>query len=159
MLLGQYVKGSCSFVSYNFNYHLEPNNAVEHINRGVIASRSIFYPSGRTIILNDSLGRPFIIFVKYPISFCLFFPYIWKLPIFPLVQGGARKRMARLCPVHRIRTNCWVVPYKLASHRSNMVPWAPTNLFAVRLFQASWRAEKLANGWDCSSMCFGVPHH
>jgi hypothetical protein len=61
VLLGQYVKGPYSFISYDFNYCLETNNVVKHINRGAIALESIFCPSGRTTILNDSLGRPVII--------------------------------------------------------------------------------------------------
>jgi hypothetical protein len=61
VLVGQYVKGPCSFISCNFNYHLEPNNAVEQINQGVIVPGPIFCPSGKTIILDDSLRRPFII--------------------------------------------------------------------------------------------------
>jgi hypothetical protein len=61
VLFGQQVKGICSFISYNFNYYLEPNNAVEHIDWGVITPESIFCPSGRIIILDDSLKRPFII--------------------------------------------------------------------------------------------------
>jgi hypothetical protein len=35
--LGQDVKGPYSFISCNFNYHLEPNNAVEHTDRSAIA--------------------------------------------------------------------------------------------------------------------------
>jgi hypothetical protein len=62
MLPGQYVKGSCSFISYDFSDCLKPNSVVEHINQGAIAPGSIFCPSDRTIILNDSLRRPFIIF-------------------------------------------------------------------------------------------------
>jgi hypothetical protein len=76
-----YVKSPCSFISYNFNYCLELNNAVKHINWGLMAPGPIFCPSGRTINTgwftweathhpsNYQLeGTPFL-------SICLFFIY------------------------------------------------------------------------------------
>jgi hypothetical protein len=63
VLFGQYVKGPYNLISYNLNYCVEPSNVVEHINQGVVAVGPIFHPSGRTIVQNDSLGRPFIIFL------------------------------------------------------------------------------------------------
>jgi hypothetical protein len=66
--------GPLSFISYNFSYRLETNNAFEHTDWGVIAPGSIFCPSGRTIILNDFAQEAFhhpsnCQFVKYLIFF------------------------------------------------------------------------------------------
>jgi hypothetical protein len=33
------------------------------------------------------------------------------------------------------------------------------SMFAVKLFHALWRLEKLASGWGWGSVWFGVPHH
>jgi hypothetical protein len=55
-------RGLLCFISYNFSCCLQSDDAVEHINWGVTAPGSMFCPSGRTTVLNDLLGRPFIIF-------------------------------------------------------------------------------------------------
>jgi hypothetical protein len=52
------IESSCSFISYNVNNSLQPDDVVEHIYRGAIAPGHIFCPSGRTIVLDDSLRRP-----------------------------------------------------------------------------------------------------
>jgi hypothetical protein len=61
-LFCQQIESSGSFISHNFNNSLQPDDAVEHIYRGVIAPGPIFCPSSRTIVLDDSLRRPFVIF-------------------------------------------------------------------------------------------------
>jgi hypothetical protein len=139
LLSGQYVKGSCSFISYNFNYCLEPNNAVEHINWDVIGIGLIFCRSGRTIILNDSLS--FIIF-QLPICkathlVLLTFSSHMKIPNLSPCVRGSKKKDGRICPVCRTWTNCWIAPYKLASHRPSVATWAPTSLCLL---------------WDCPKL-------
>jgi hypothetical protein len=64
-LFCQQIESSCSFISYNFNNSLQPDDVVEHIYRGAIALGLIFCPSGNTIVLGESLRRPFFI---YPIA-------------------------------------------------------------------------------------------
>jgi hypothetical protein len=61
-LFCQQIKSCCGFTSYNFNNSLQPDDAIEHIYWGTIAPGPVFCPSGRTIVLDDLLRRPFIIF-------------------------------------------------------------------------------------------------
>jgi hypothetical protein len=62
-LFCQQIESSCSFISHNFNNSLQPDDVVEQIYSGAIAPRPVFGPSGRTIVLDDSLTRPFIMFL------------------------------------------------------------------------------------------------
>jgi hypothetical protein len=77
-LFCQQIESSCGFISYNFNNSLQPDDVVEHIYiyctpiyiyiyiyiyRGAIATKPVFGPSGRIMVLDDSLRRPFIIFL------------------------------------------------------------------------------------------------
>jgi hypothetical protein len=61
-LFCQKIEGSCSFISYNFSNSLQPDDAVEHIYRGAIAPGPVFCPGGKTIVLDNFLRRPFVVF-------------------------------------------------------------------------------------------------
>jgi hypothetical protein len=56
----QQIEDSCSFIGYNFNNSLLPDDALEFIYWGAIALGPVFCPDGRNIVLNDLLRRPFI---------------------------------------------------------------------------------------------------
>jgi hypothetical protein len=62
-LFCQEIESSCSFISYNFNNSLQPDDVVKFIYRGAIAPGPVFCPGGRTIVLDNSLRRPFVIFL------------------------------------------------------------------------------------------------
>jgi hypothetical protein len=61
VLFCQQIEGSCSFISYNFNNSLQPDDTVKHIYRSAISPEPVFCPGGRTIELDDLLRGPFII--------------------------------------------------------------------------------------------------
>jgi hypothetical protein len=60
-LFYQKIEGSGSFISYNFDSSLQPDDVVEHVYRVTVAPGPVLCPGGRTIVLDDSLRRPFVI--------------------------------------------------------------------------------------------------
>jgi hypothetical protein len=59
----QQIESSGRFTSYNFNNSLQPDDVVLRICRVSITPGPIFCPSGRTIVLDDLLRKPFVIFL------------------------------------------------------------------------------------------------
>jgi hypothetical protein len=98
-LFCQQIESSYSFISYNFNNSLQPDDVVEHIYiyRDATAPGSIFCPGGRTVVLMIHSGGHSASF-QLPIckATCfvyLIFLYMWGLPVFffTLSEGKQEK--------------------------------------------------------------------
>jgi hypothetical protein len=61
-LFCQVIESSSGFVSYNFNNSLQPDDAVKLYIQGCNNPRTHLLPTVRTIVPDDSLGKPFITF-------------------------------------------------------------------------------------------------